>query len=99
MDSIIFSGFNARCVNIVTTKPEEIKEQIFKILGRGITIVAAKGGYTGNDKTILVCVMHNQEFYKMKEIIRSIDEKAFIYNINDVVFIATCSKMLFFLFF
>ncbi|MCI6716326.1 MAG: YitT family protein [Mollicutes bacterium] len=79
MDSIIFSGFNARCVNIVTTKPEEIKEQIFKILGRGITIVAAKGGYTGNDKTILVCVMHNQEFYKMKEIIRSIDEKAFIY--------------------
>lgn len=79
MDSIIFSGFNARCVNIVTTKPEEIKEQIFKILGRGITIVAAKGGYTGNDKTILVCVMHNQEFYKMKEIIRNIDEKAFIY--------------------
>ena len=75
MDSIIFSGFNARCVNIVTTKPEEI----FKILGRGITIVAAKGGYTGNDKTILVCVMHNQEFYKMKEIIRNIDEKAFIY--------------------
>lgn len=79
MDSIIFSGFNARCVNIVTTKPDEIKEQIFKILGRGITIVAAKGGYTGNDKTILVCVMHNQEFYKMKEIIRNIDEKAFIY--------------------
>lgn len=79
MDSIIFSGFNARCVNIVTTKPEEIKEQIFKILGRGITIVAAKGGYTGDDKTILVCVMHNQEFYKMKEIIKNIDAKAFIY--------------------
>lgn len=79
MDSIIFSGFNARCVNIVTTKPEEIKEQIFAILGRGITIISAKGGYTGQDKTILVCVMHNQEFYKMKEIIRTIDEKAFIY--------------------
>lgn len=79
MDLIIFSGFNARCVNIVTTKPDEIKNQIFKVLDRGTTIVQAKGGYTGLDKTLIVCVMHNNEFYKMKEIIKSIDEKAFIY--------------------
>lgn len=79
MDLIIFSGFNARCVNIVTTKPNEIKDQIFKVLDRGTTIIQAKGGYTGFDKTLIVCVMHNNEFYKMKEIIKSIDEKAFIY--------------------
>lgn len=79
MDLIIFSGFNARCVNIVTTSPNEIKEQIFKVLDRGITIIDAKGGYTGFDKTLIVCVMHNNEFYKMKEIIKSIDPKAFIY--------------------
>lgn len=79
MDAIIFSGFNSRCVNIVTSKPEEIKEKIFQILARGVTIVLAKGGYTNNDKTVLICVMSNKEFYRMKEIIHSIDEKAFIY--------------------
>ncbi len=79
MDAIIFSGFNSRCVNIVTSKPQEIKDKIFEILSRGVTIVSAKGGYTNNDKTVLICVMSNKEFYKMKEIIHQIDEKAFIY--------------------
>lgn len=79
MDSIIFSGFNSRCVNIVTEKPEEVKEQIFKVLNRGVTIVHAIGGYTGINKPVIVCVMSNNEFYKMKEIIRTIDSKAFIY--------------------
>lgn len=79
MDSIIFSGFNSRCVNIVTEKPEEVKEQIFKVLNRGVTIVHAIGGYTGINKPVIVCVMSNNEFYKMKEIIRTIDPKAFIY--------------------
>lgn len=79
MDSIIFSGFNSRCVNIVTSKPDEIKNKIFEILSRGVTVVDAKGGYTDNNKTVLICVMSNKEFYKMKEIIHQIDEKAFIY--------------------
>lgn len=79
MDTIIFSGFNSRCVNIVTSKPEEIKEEIYRVLERGVTVVSAKGGYTNLDKPIIICVMHNSEFYKMKEIIRKIDERAFIY--------------------
>lgn len=79
MDSIIFSGFNSRCVNIVTEKPEEIKDHIFKVLNRGVTVVSAIGGFTGINKPILVCVMSNSEFYKMKQIIKSIDPNAFIY--------------------
>ena len=79
MDSIIFSGFNVRATYIITNKPEEIKEQIFNVLSRGVTIVHATGGYTGINKPIIVCVMSNNEFYKMKEIIKSIDSKAFIY--------------------
>lgn len=79
MDTIIFSGFNSRCVNIVTSKPYEIRDEIYRILERGVTIVPAKGGYTNQDRPIIICVMHNSEFYKMKEIIRNIDERAFIY--------------------
>lgn len=79
MDSIIFSGFNSRCVNIVTEKPHEIKEKIYEVLNRGVTIVSAEGGYTGISHPIIVCVMHNNEFYKMKEIIKAVDPKAFIY--------------------
>lgn len=79
MDTIIFSGFNSRCVNIITTKPQEIKDEIFRVLERGVTFVSAKGGYTNDDKTMLICVMHNSEFYRMKEIIREIDSRAFIF--------------------
>lgn len=79
VDAIVFSGFNARAVNIVTTKPEEIKQEIFKVLERGVTLVSGMGGYTNQPKTIVICVMSNSEFYRMKERIREIDCKSFLY--------------------
>ena len=82
LDSIVFSGFNVRAVHIVTTKPVQIKNAIYKNIARGVTEMSSKGGYKEKNQATLVCVMSNSEFFKMKPIIQSIDESSFIYAVR-----------------
>ena len=82
MDQIVFRGFNKRAVSIISEKNEEIKEKILKDFNRGVTIVNAIGGYTGEKRTKLVCVLSTSQFYRLKAIINEIDPHAFYYVVR-----------------
>ena len=62
---------------IVTKKEKEINQYITDNLGRGATIMAARGGYDGEAKKILMCAVPTREYYQAKEIIEVIDPNAF----------------------
>lgn len=79
LDAIVFSGFNSRAVYIITSDPEAVKNKIYSVLERGVTEIYSRGGYRQEDKKMLVCVMSNNEFYKMKTLILEIDKRAFIF--------------------
>ena len=79
LDAIVFSGFNSRAVYIITSNPEAVKNKIYSVLERGVTEIYSRGGYKQEDKKMLVCVMSNNEFYKMKTLILEIDKRAFIF--------------------
>ncbi len=79
MDNIVFGGFNVRAVYIVTSKPKEIKEDIFVELNRGVTELHSRGGYTGNDQVTLLCVLTTREYYYLRSIALKIDPAAFIF--------------------
>lgn len=79
LDAIVFSGFNSRAVYIITSDPEAVKNKIYSVLERGDTEIYSRGGYRQEDKKMLVCVMSNNEFYKMKTLILEIDKRAFIF--------------------
>ena len=79
LDAIVFSGFNSRAVYIITSDPEAVKNKIYIVLERGVTEIYSRGGYKQEDKKMLVCVMSNNEFYKMKTLILEIDKRAFIF--------------------
>lgn len=79
LDAIVFSGFNSRAVYIITSNPEAVKNKIYSVLERGVTEIYSRGGYRQEDKKMLVCVMSNNEFYKMKTLILEIDKRAFIF--------------------
>ena len=82
MDQIVFSGFNSRAVNIISSKSEEIKKRILEDFERGVTEIKVVGGYTNNDKTKLVCLLSSNEFYKLKGLIHEIDPNAFFYVVR-----------------
>lgn len=80
IDMIVFNGFNSRAINIVTTKPEDIKEAVIKRFDRTVTEVDAIGAYSKKGKKLLIVVMANSEYFQLKSLIDEIDPKAFIYT-------------------
>ena len=79
MIDIVFEGINfTKVVYIISTKYQEISEEIDKQLQRGSTGIYAKGMYTNTDKIMLMCVGSRNEVARMKQIATQIDPKAFI---------------------
>jgi len=63
---------------IITGRPEPIIEEIFNRLRRGVTVMNAKGGYSGEDKSILLCVVTRAEIPHLKDLTKEVDPKAFL---------------------
>ena len=72
-------GFDIRkSVMIITTKEKEVAEEIFNHLVRGVTYLEGEGAYTGDRKRVIYCIVSLNQLAKLKQIVREIDENAFI---------------------
>lgn len=76
----------SKTFKIITTQPEEMVETIRDRLGRSATYKLAQGGYSHEQFKEITCVINRLEESKMKEIIREIDETAFVtvYDVAEV---------------
>ncbi len=84
MIDVVTKGFDETyAVMIVTKDPIEVTDELNAQLGRGVTILHGQGGYTKLPKEILYCVVNRLEVTKVKEIVLSMDENAFV-TINSV---------------
>lgn len=63
---------------VITSKQEEVREAILNKIDRGMTKLTAYGGYTDQERPILMCVVDQAEFTKLKQIVKSIDPSAFV---------------------
>jgi uncharacterized membrane-anchored protein YitT (DUF2179 family) len=77
IDKVAVAGRNSYTVLIITKKADAIKEKIFEKLDRGLTKVKAIGGYTGEEKDMIICSISRQQLYDLKEFVREIDPLAF----------------------
>lgn len=73
----------SKAVIIVSDRTEEIAEVLMARLGRGVTYLKGKGGYSGETKGVLYSVVTRLELSKLKSIIDEIDEEAFV-TVQDV---------------
>jgi len=81
---IIVEGLDeAKAAIIVSDKGEEIAEIIMARLGRGVTFLEGKGGFSKDNKCVLYAVITRLEIAKLKSIIYETDETAFV-TIQDV---------------
>lgn len=67
-----------RMALIVTTRADEIKQQIFEQLERGVTILPGTGGYTNQPRPVLYCVLTRAEINVLKTIVSETDPDAFM---------------------
>lgn len=58
---------------VITEHPDEIAEEITKILRHGATKITAEGAYTNMSKTVLLCVVNNTQIADFRKIIAKYD--------------------------
>lgn len=76
---IIQLGFSqSKMVYIITNKQEEIRDAIYTEVNRGVTKLSAVGGYTEQERPILLVVVYQTEFSKLKQVIKTVDPSAFV---------------------
>lgn len=63
---------------IITNREEEIRKAVLVKIDRGVTKISAVGGYTDDERPILMCVVGQTEFTKLKQLVKHIDESAFV---------------------
>ena len=80
----VLEGVNyAKAVFILSDKSEIISQEIMEKIPRGVTGIKATGKYTGADKEMLFVVVSQKEITRLRDLIRTIDENAFV-TIADV---------------
>lgn len=84
---IVVDGLNeSKSVWIISDQIDEIGDAILSRLGRGVTYLSGEGGFSGDPKRVIFCVITRLEEAKLKEIVNHYDESAFLAvgNIHDV---------------
>ena len=66
---IIRGGESAVKVELITDTPEELTQTLIKRLHHSATVVKAMGGYSGQPKTMLICVINPHQMKQLLEII------------------------------
>lgn len=78
IDKVLLGERKSFIANIISEKYEEINHEILTKLERGSTLITAKGGYTGEDRPMLMVSFTKSQYAAFMTIISSIDKNAFV---------------------
>jgi uncharacterized membrane-anchored protein YitT (DUF2179 family) len=84
----VIEGFRlTKTAIIITSKPEELAQAVNIKLNRGVTVLKAKGAYTGESKEVLYITLSLRELTRLKRIILTLDQEAFlvVHNAHEVL--------------
>lgn len=76
-DKVILGVSQSKTFFIITDSETAVKKFIMEYLNRGVTVIEARGGYTGNYQKMIMCTIPTKEYFIFKEGIESIDPNAF----------------------
>ncbi|WP_188541503.1 YitT family protein [Paenibacillus segetis] len=67
---------------IIANKTDEITEAVLNELDRGLTKLSAQGGYTGDNRTVLMVVVGQSEVTRLKTLVQQLEPTAFVIITN-----------------
>lgn len=76
----LFNGFSTALeLEITTSKPQEMAELLSEKLKHGTTNVRVVGGYSHEEKTMVLCVINKNQLTYARKLINTVDPQAFAY--------------------
>lgn len=68
----------AKAFFIMSRSSQAVADAIMNELGRGVTLLAGRGGYTQDNREVVFCVVSTREVSQVKELVYRIDSQAFV---------------------
>ncbi|MDD6571439.1 MAG: YitT family protein [Thermoflexaceae bacterium] len=78
MDTILYGSDEARLIYIISNKYQEISARVLKELDVGVTFLEGKGGYSNENKNVIMCVIRKQLTPRLEDIIKEEDPASFM---------------------
>lgn len=78
LDYVLYGGDEAKMIYIITEKPEEIGRRIMKEVDAGVTYLQGSGGWTGEEKQVIFCVVRRAHGPQVEELVKEEDPSAFM---------------------
>lgn len=78
IDKVMY-GINAgKVALIITEQGKRICDVIDECVGRGSTVISAQGGYSGEEKQIVLCACSSREMYRVQTEVKAADPASFV---------------------
>lgn len=79
MINLVVSGLSKRkAAFIISNQWRRISDEIIAKIGRTVTIIGGRGGYTGSERQLLYVVISFSELSRLKQLIRGVDPDVFM---------------------
>ena len=77
-DKVLLGTSNSKSIYIITENETSVKKFILNNLSHGVTVLDGRGGYTGNNQKVIMCIIPTRQYFILKEGIKELDENAFV---------------------
>ncbi len=78
-NATVIYGHTRIAVHIITTKPHEVKKEIYSQIKRGVTEIKVTGGYTNQEKEMLLTIIDRRRYYRLLKLVNSMDPDSFVF--------------------
>lgn len=78
VDGIVYGRGGGKMVLIMSKDHQRIAEDIMTQLERGVTFLKATGGYTGDERNVVMCAVSRSEVFFLRALVKKIDPQAFL---------------------
>lgn len=78
MDFVDLGWNSTSTVIIITSQPTQVREAILHELERGVTLLQAEGGYTGEPRVVMLTVINRRQTTRLREVVSAVDPEAFV---------------------
>ncbi len=63
---------------VISEKGQEIAREVMQRMGRGVTLLSGRGGYTDTERPVVLVVISRSEVQDLKDIVYHVDRDAFL---------------------
>lgn len=78
MDKVLYGLDNTGVAYIISEHHREITAAILSDLDRGVTVLKGQGGWSGEDKQVLMVAFRQRQIVRLKRLVKEIDPAAFL---------------------